>query len=226
MRDELESICDYEEEDFYRPVPCGINSNFCTLAADVCDGVANCPNGEDEDVETCLERGSFSELATIECDKKNIYNLTIRIWAVPCDGNYECAYDDDEKDCSLPDSILVITLGIIIVIFVILGYCLWEAAIIALTKKKQMATLPDFEMLHGTEALKETMFHALSLENFEQIKSIFVDVEIKKHHGALSEVVCCIKVSKYIDTFSYFFNAVFSLCFHRIHLTHNQQLKL
>ena len=203
------------------------NPSFCVDGINMCDGIANCPNGDDEDLDTCFEKGAFSELATIDCDKKNVYNGTIRIRSVPCDGIYECAYDDDEKNCSLPDSILIITLGLIILIFGILGYCLWEATIIALTKKKQLPTLPDFEMLHGTETLKETMFHAQSLENFELIKSIFVDVEMKKHNGVLSEVVCCIKVSKYVLIFfSYFTIDVFFLFFHRIHLTHNQQLKL
>ena len=190
MRDELESFCDYGDA-----VPCGSNPSFCTPASYVCDGVANCPNGEDEDFETCVENGAFPELATIDCDKKNVYNVTIRIRSVPCDGNYECAYDDDEKNCSLPDSILIITLGIIIPILGTLGYCLWKAAILGLTTKKEMSTPPDLAILHGTEALKETMFHAQSLENFEHIKSIFVDMEMKKHNGVLSEVVCCIKVS-------------------------------
>ena len=191
MRYVLQSYCDLDDR-----VPCGINSGFCVYRDFVCNGIANCPNGEDEDYRICVEEGAFPELATIDCDKKNVYNVTIRIRSVPCDGNYECAYDDDEKDCSLPDSILIITLGIIILIFGILGYCLWKAAIIALAKKKQNTTLPDFLMLHGSETLKETMFHAQHLEIFDHIKSIFVDVEMKKHNGVLSEVVCCIKVSK------------------------------
>ena len=177
------------------------NPSFCVDGINMCDGIANCPNGDDEDLDTCFEKGAFSELATIDCDKKNVYNTTIRIWAVPCDDIYECAYDDDEKNCSLPDSILIITLGIIILIFGILSYCLWKATIFSLTKKKQMPTLPDFAMLHGTDTLKEIMFQAQSLESFESINSAFVDVEIKTHHGVLSEMVCCIKVSnKYFSS--------------------------
>ena len=194
MRDQLEFICTLDED--YNPTPCASNPSFCAYGYTVCDGVANCPNGDDEDLETCLERGEFSTLATFECDKKNVYNITIRTMAVPCDGNYECAYDGDEKDCSLPDSILIKTLGTIIIIFGILGYIWWKAAILALTKKKQIPTLPDLAMLHGTEALKETMFQAQSLESFERINSAFVDVEMKIHNGVLSEIVCCIKVSK------------------------------
>ena len=55
-----------------------------------------------------------------------------------------------------------------------------------------MPTLSDLEMLHGTDALKRTMFQAQTLDNFDQI----IDMEMKIHNGVLSEVVCCIKVSK------------------------------
>ena len=162
----------------------------------MCDGVANCPNGDDEVFETCHGRGVFSDLATFTCEKKDVYNVTIMINAVLCDGNYECKDGEDEKNCSLPNYVLIVSLGIVIISFGIFGYVLWKANSFILTKKHQMSTLPDFEMLHGTEALKETMFHAQSLDNFEHIKSIFIDVEIKKHNGILSEMVCCIKVSK------------------------------
>ena len=162
----------------------------------MCDGVANCPNGDDEELETCIDRGLFPDLATFECEKKDVYNVTIKINAVFCDGISECKDEEDEKNCSVPDYILILSLGIIFVIFGIFGHLLWKANSLTLTKKNQMTTsLPDFEMLHGTETLKDTMFHAQSLENFEEIISIFVDVEMKKHNRVLCEVVCCIKVS-------------------------------
>ena len=162
----------------------------------MCDGVANCPNGDDEELEMCNDIGVFSDLATFECEKKDVYNVTIMINAVLCDGNFECKDGKDENNCSLPDYVLIVSLVIVIISFGIFGYVLWKANSFILTKKHQMSTLPDFEMLHGTETLKETMFHAQSLDNFEHIKSIFIDVEIKKHNGILSEMVCCIKVSK------------------------------
>ena len=163
----------------------------------MCDGVANCPNGDDEELETCIDRGVFPDSATFECEKKDVYNVTIKINAVLCDGISECKDEEDEKNCSVPDYILILSLGIIFVIFGIFGHLLWKTNSLTLTKKNQMTTsLPDFEMLHGTETLKDTMFHAQSLENFEEIISIFVDVEMKKHNRVLCEVVCCIKVSK------------------------------
>ena len=221
MREELKSVCHYY--DVYDPVRCRSNPSFCTPEAKMCDGVANCPNGDDEDLKVCLELGLFSDLATFECEKKDVYNVTIMINAILCDGIAECRDEEDEKNCSFPDYILIVSLTTIIVSFVIFGYLLWKTNSLTLTNNKQIPTsLPNFEMLHGTATLKEAMFHAQSLENFEHIKSIFVDVEMKKHNGVLSEVVCCIKVSKECYSFSSFVKDVFSLYFCRIHLTHKQ----
>ena len=162
----------------------------------MCDSVANCPNGDDEVLETCIEQEVFSDMATIECDKKDVYNVTIKIRAIPCDGIYECKDDEDERNCSLPDFILIVALAIIIICFGIFGYLLQKANSLILTKKNQMLTLPDFERSHGTEALKETMFQAQSLENFDCITSDFANFEMKVHNGVLSEAVNCMKVSK------------------------------
>ena len=159
MRDQLKFICTLDE--FYNPTPCASNPSFCAYGYTVCDGVANCPNGDDEEFEICQGRGVFSDLATFTCEKKDVYNVTIMINAVLCDGNYECKDGEDEKNCSLPNYVLIVSLGIVIIGFGIFGYVLWKANSFILTKKHQMSTLPDFEMLHGTEALKETMFHEL-----------------------------------------------------------------
>ena len=66
MRDQLEFIC--EEDEFYNPIPCVSNPSFCAYGSDVCDGVANCPNGDDEELETCYESGAFSDLASKHSD--------------------------------------------------------------------------------------------------------------------------------------------------------------
>ena len=194
VRHQLEWQCQHHAQDGTNPFPCGA-TNFCTRESRVCDGVANCPQGEDEILEECLGRDAFSDLATIECPKKDIYNVTITIRAVPCDGNYECENDEDEQNCSLPDYILIVTLVTIMSILAILGYFLWISTTAAFTKKNPEASWPsDFELIHGTEALRETMFQTQSLENSEKINSEFIDVEMKIHSEELSEVVCCIKV--------------------------------
>ena len=195
MRHELETTCGLGGGGLYNPQPCGSNSNFCTYDTYMCDGVANCPNGEDEDLDTCVKRGLFSEMASIDCDKKDVYNVTIKIRAVPCDGIYECENDMDEKNCSLPDYVLIVILVPFTICLGIFGYLLWKKNSFTSTKKDQMPTLPDFDLLHGKESLAQTMFHAQSLDNFEQINTAFVDGEMKIHNGVLSELVCCIKVS-------------------------------
>ena len=195
MRHQLELFCG---ADNYNPFPCGNNSSFCTIDTSVCDGIANCPNGDDEDIELCMNNEVFSEMATIKCDKKNIYNVTIKIKAVPCDGIYECENDMDEKNCSLPEYVLIVILVPITICLGIFGYLLWKKNSFTSTKKDQMPTLPDFDLLHGKESLAQTMFHAQSLDNFEQINTAFVDGEMKIHNGVLSELVCCIKVSNTI----------------------------
>ena len=195
---------------------CG-ETNLCAYDYQVCDGVANCPQGEDESLEECLGREAFSDLATIECPKKDIYNVTITIRAVPCDGNQECKNNEDEQNCSLPDYILLVPLVTIMTILAIIGYFLWKSTTVAFTMKNPKATLPlDLELLHGTETLREMIFQAQSLENSEEINSEFINAEVKIHNEVLSEVVCCIKVCSnmlfdFISTIWHFYRILLTL---------------
>ena len=178
------------------PFTCGNETNFCTYGYLVCDGEANCPNGEDEDLETCIEKGTFSELATVACPKKNIYNGTIWIKAVPCDGNYECKNDQDEQNCSMPDFVPIVILGIIIIVLEFWAFILWKYTTESLIRKNQMITLDDLESLHGTDILKNKMFEIQSFEDANNINSRLIEVEMKIHDGVKSEDICCIKVSR------------------------------
>ena len=53
----------------------------------------------------------------------------------------------------------------------------------------------DLELLHGTDALKSTMFQAHQYSNPQAMYSSLITIEMKKHNQVLSEVVCCIKVN-------------------------------
>ena len=106
--------------------PCDTEGRFCSYEYQVCDGVANCFNAEDEELETCMDKNIFSELATIECLKADIKNLNITIKAVKCDGKVECQDGIDEDQCSLPDIILIIILANLVLFNLILAALIWK----------------------------------------------------------------------------------------------------
>ena len=145
-------------------------------------------------METCIKRGVFSDLATLRCPKKNIYNGTIWILAVPCDGNYECYNDQDEQNCSIPDFVSIVILGTIMLISGFGALALWKSTTEILMGKNQMEILEELENLHGSDSLKAKMFEMQSYESANSINSRLVEVEMKIHEGVKSEVVCCIKV--------------------------------
>ncbi|KAG5307229.1 VGR protein, partial [Acromyrmex insinuator] len=69
--------------------------NICISKKNVCDGIAHCPNGEDETMD-CYEKKKCKEdhftCANGECiDKEN-----------RCNGYYDCIDQSDEKNCKRP----------------------------------------------------------------------------------------------------------------------------
>ena len=177
---------------------CGDQTDACAYYEDVCNGIANCPAGEDEDLEMCDQLGVFSDLATLKCLKKDTY-VDIMIKAVLCDGMIECKHEEDEQNCFLPYYIFIVTLVIAILVCYILAYLVWKHTRINLEPNRvnQPEMIPDFESLHQTMALKNVMFQAQNLDNSEDINSEFVAVEMKLHNKDQSELVCCMK--NYLD---------------------------
>ena len=170
---------------------------FCTYEEHVCDGIANCPNGHDEAFEICDQKGIFSSLDTVECNKKDIFNLNITIKAVKCDGIYECANGEDETDCSLPDFITVVILIVIIIFSLLMSALMW----IEITSGLQPASLDqslteeEFDQLHKTSDMKEKMGKIQSCTNAKVHNQTFIKLEILHHHGLFDETLCCIKNS-------------------------------
>ena len=192
IEEELRLQCAYTPQ---TPRECAKNSGFCYFDHQSCDGVANCPNGEDEALENCSH--VFPEMATFDCLKKDRYNVNITIKSVPCDGIYECLDDEDEKNCSLPDYVLICIIVIVFIISFCLAYCMWSSTISTLCPitMKPPLSVEDLELLHGTEALKSTMFQAHQYSNPQAMYSSLITLEMEKHNQVLSEVVCCIKVN-------------------------------
>ena len=181
------------------PFRCG-ESQFCTFRQEVCDGVANCPMGEDEGLKQCTDLGKFSDLASKTCVKRNTYNATITIKAVPCNGIKECEDGSDEDNCSAPNWILPVLFALSISILTILSFFVWKSMIHNLSRLPKAAVLPDFESLHGKDDMKSVMFQAQRQENFEDFNNEFLKTEMKIHDNVLEEVICCIKVGSILQT--------------------------
>ena len=170
------------------------SSTFCIHTNQKCDGIANCPNGEDEFLAEC--NSTYSSLSTVECEKKNIFNVNITIKAVPCDGNPECQDGRDEYFCSLEDYIEIIILLAIIVIIMAVTIVM----IRAIRKncqpidRNQTLTKEEFLSLHGTEELKIIMQQIQSCDSAKKINQQFASWEIDQHDGSTNETVLCIKV--------------------------------
>ena len=176
------------------------NSSFCIRDFQKCDGIANCPNGEDESLSEnseCL--ATYPSLATVKCSKINIYNLNITIKAVPCDGKIECRDDGhgtDESFCSLEDFIEIIIMAAIVVIIMAATIVM----IRAIRKKcqpidrNQTLSKEDFSSLHGTEELKTKMQQIQSCKSSKKINQQFALWKIDQHGGNTNETILSIKV--------------------------------
>ena len=95
-----------------------------------CDGIVNCPHGEDEDFIKCKK--VFSKSATIEC--QNIYFPSMTILATPCNNVTECSDGSDEDYCGLDEKISRYILAFSICFFIAL--CLVLTIVIVIYAKK------------------------------------------------------------------------------------------
>ena len=170
-------------------IPCGEGSSICTFEFYACDGVANCPGGEDESIEQCVSLDAFSPLASLECNKKDVFNGSIKIRAVKCDRNSECEFDVDEIGCSLPDYVLIIILICFAIIGILLGKLIWEYTI-----KDLKVISEDITQLQGDD-LKIFLFNVLQTKHSDAIIENFIWREMKDHNGDCSLTIVSIKNS-------------------------------
>ena len=176
---------------------CGPNSTYCTYDYKLCDGIANCPNGEDEEYEVCKEH--FSTYASIKCNEKDVFNMAITIGATPCDGFDECQGDIDEIDCNMPDIYSVLLLVLILVITsglaTIMKKMTLESLEPILEMEQQSWTQHELEAMHGKDHLKILMYQVQNSNEATKINQNFIQMEINQHNGVKSEIICCIKTA-------------------------------
>ena len=139
---------------------------------------------------------TFSSLATIECQKKNIHNVDLIIKAIPCDGIVECQDGRDESFCSLEDYIEIAIFLAVLVLIIALTIVMKRKSVKNLQPIDQNQTLTkkDFLTLHGTDELKTKMQQIQSCECSKKINRQLGLWEIDWHDGNTNETVLCIKV--------------------------------
>ena len=170
------------------------NEPQCTYGTQVCDTIANCPDGSDESFDMCQDY--FSELATVTCTKADTFNFNITIKATACDGNIECADGRDEKGCSLPDETIFATFAFIYSTIIVITLILWIKikGRLRLKRPGYKLTSKEFYDLHGSQALQTRVSHWQGLEFQKCSNQDFYKMELVQHGYDINSTICCLKV--------------------------------
>ena len=133
----------------------GISQELCIPIANLCDGIPQCPNGSDEDLDRCLEYFPANTASDLTCDAVDIYNnKSVQIKAVRCDGVVECKDSIDEKDCKVDKNILLVTISLGLVILLILAILTVASVDINDTEEYKGIFLSMLSQNLGLEGLK------------------------------------------------------------------------
>ena len=180
--------CSSRSNDLY----CYANSDICYLEEENCDGIAQCPLAEDEDINSC----PFPDFATMTCNKTNTNpNFKFLIKATQCDGIVECRNKEDEKNFGR-EKIIFLILGITALVFYIISYAL-VASIQkdSSTKIEEDETTFDFNSdSHCQDSLRNFVVSKQGTENQTTINRKLYQFELIQHESNASETLICIKV--------------------------------
>ena len=195
MVEKLQWQCETSELPFY----CDTIPNFpnlCVPDSQVCDGIANCPSGEDESLELCQSIGAFSTFASLQCNSSNVYG-PIRIYATYCDGIIECWYGEDEANCSLPEYVSLTLIGGLVCIIPILTIFMWKVSTNNLRSIPLNQTISEdlLKTLHGNTKMKVVMQEVQRSFKSKAVNHSYITMELNVHNGQYDEAICCMKVS-------------------------------
>ena len=87
---------------------------------EICDGVINCPEAEDEEFTRCDQLKALPASATVECESQWMDNVTIP--AIKCNSQKECKSGEDEEDCVVPKWVLGVVFGLCLLLAMLSPY--------------------------------------------------------------------------------------------------------
>ena len=175
------------------------NLEQCINTIQFCDGVINCPNGQDESFEKC--NFTFPSTATIKCHKKDIYNMNITILAVPCDGIIECIDGQDEAYCTISEIYTLISVICGYILILIMTFLLWRQERVNEVIDNKEVQLESSEPLvkakHGSEEWAAEIVllqEAADETERREISGKIFELELNQQNGSKSEAISNLKV--------------------------------
>ena len=185
--------------------PSGESVELCIPNLIFCDGVPDCPDLSDEDLNLCSQYFPSNAMDT-SCEAADIYNhKTIYIRPMRCNGIPECKDGSDEENCNVENDIIDATIVVVLVFLCVIS-ALAVASVDVNTKEKcktailteklvtsmEVKTLPDIQPLivvsQGTELQKSINYAVFQhLKRFHENDFSLILKELKVNLIILSK---------------------------------------
>ena len=176
-----------------------------------CDGHPQCTEGEDEDLEQCLQKYIENKIvepfASFKC-KSPLY-INMNIYATPCNNKKECSDGSDESDCqnnSKSNIVLGVSSAIVLMLFLGLNFYQYLSEKKSSTDNQEILIhnstsemLAKYKENHDDQQIvEEVNLHLLHSSNTETVEKnednliAFYNLEVEKHNNDEAEIYVCI----------------------------------
>ena len=180
------------------------NSSKCIYSDHICDGHRQCQDGQDENIDECKSRNTFSKQATVQCleDNRPDKYPTV-IMAIPCNGKWECKNGKDEIGCDIS---IIYLLWVLLIGFAVISLVAGlfdnyhrratDFANIELEGANQEDIL--FEEMHqDIDRAKKIAFYQGASDRRQQNQALIASES--SFHGNFGAGILCLKASTLID---------------------------